>query len=180
MILTGNNNGYWGDCYNLKSIFNFFDTYNGTAETEMIDRVSIDNMEYIKLDGRKVSKEYFRALRAAEVGFNMVKNNGVWSVDKSSILSIGSLNTNDPGSYYSSNGHLHSFVRELFGKKLSYKENGKKERYVGEIHRGFLASDNDIDQAFWENKRSGTIFNAVVSTNGILFYNSTYKISINR
>ena len=110
----------------------------------------------------------------------MVKNNGVWSVDKNSINSIGSLNTNDPGSYYSPNGHLHSFVRELLGKKLSYKENGKDETFVGKIHRGFLASDNDIDQAFWENKRSGTIFNAVVSTNGILFYNSTYKISINR
>ena len=112
--------------------------------------------------------------------FNMVKNNGVWSVDKNSINSIGSLNTNDPGSYYSPNGHLHSFVKELLGKILSYKENGKNETFVGKIHGGYKPSDKDMLQAFWENKRSGTMFNMTVSAKGVFFYNGNYGFDIPR
>ena len=54
------------------------------------------------------------------------------------------------------------------------------ERNIGEINRGYLPSPNDIDQAFLENKNSGTIFNVAVSINGIYFYNANYGFDFHR
>ena len=140
----------------------------------------VDNMEYIKLNGEKISKEYFRNLKAAEASFNMVKIDGVWKVDSKSINSIGSFNSSDIGNPRSPNGHLHSFAEELYGKSLSYKQYGQKEIPVGEIGKSYFPSRDDLDQAFLENKRSGTIFNVAVSLNGIYFYNANYGFDFHR
>lgn len=171
-----------GDAYDLHSISKFFNDNANKHNILKIDNIPIDDMDFVKVGDKIISKAQIKKMKGAEANFEMVKVNGVWKVDKKSTATMNNFNGTNPGSGSSPNGHLHPYVREWAGKYLSYKYQGKMYN-VGKVLASGRPSEPDIEYARLQGKtNSSTVRNVVVTSNRIYLHtnNYDYQISIAR
>jgi RHS repeat-associated protein len=172
----------YGDVYDVNSINDFYVNNASKHAIEYIDGIKVGNIKSAYIDNKKVSKNALMGQKGAEADFSMIKKDGVWIVDNSSIRTKNDMRKSYSGSSSAPHGHLHPFLSFLEGKQFRFTANDGSYHDLGLVSKNQIPSGStgggDAGQASSEGKNTGTLRNVVVNYSHIYFYNGSSTTSI--